>query len=316
MTDTKTELGEKLLTEEELHRLALDIIQKMQAVYDPGRDRIVTPENVFQPAVKTGRQELEDFQLRLFLPGSRIDGLENLDHCLGEMDRGRRIVFLPEHRGNLDVPSFNALLTRENARYARISDRLVYVAGRKLNESSEFIKMFTEKYSRLVIATKREYPPKKTGETDSEREHREAFEKEAGRINRAAFRAMERLKKDGYIFVLFPTGGRVLPGQDNLPVKETTTYLRTFDTAYPISMEGNALPPSERMEDDRPVQQRVVFRVGKPLDCKDYLAQRQQAFQALAGGAQEVDGIDADQFTVNHIMELLASLRETGRYPE
>ena len=80
-------------------------------------------------------------------------------------------------------------------------------------------------------------------------------------------------------------------------------------------MEGNALPPSERMEDDRPVQQRVVFRVGKPLDCKEYLAQRQRAFQALAGGG-DADGIDADQFTVNHIMELLASLRETGRYPE
>src|SRR5689334_14521479 len=148
--------SEHRLSKDDLNLLVLDVVMKLKASYTPGKDRVVTTDNVFQPGVEAGREALEAFQSRLLLSGSRVEGLEHLDECLARMKAGRSILFLPEHRGNLDVPSFNLLLRREHLRYHEVLDKLIYIAGRKLNESSEYIKMFTEKYSRLVIVPKRD----------------------------------------------------------------------------------------------------------------------------------------------------------------
>ena len=81
----------------------------------------------------------------LLLPGSAFEGLEHLDHCLRDLEAGRSVLFLPEHRGNLDAYTFDVLLRREEPKYHPILDRLIFIAGRKLNESSDLVKMFTEK---------------------------------------------------------------------------------------------------------------------------------------------------------------------------
>lgn len=300
-----------LLTPEEIQRISLDVIAEMSRHYVTRGELRVTAENVYQPAVTAGRAILEAFQQRLFLAGSGVDGLDRLERCLSDMERGRRVLFLSEHRGNLDAPSLNALLRSAGDRYVPLLDKLVYVAGRKLSESSDFINMFAEKYSRIVIVPRREYPPLEENETDAERTAREAFEAEARRINWAAFRAMEKLKRQGYVMVLFPTGGRIKPGEHNRPVKETTSYMRSFDTAYLIAMEGNTLPPLDVMEDERPVQAKVLFRVGEPLECKAFLAERKRAFEK-AGPTPEAE--DFDQFVANGIIAMLAKLRETGAY--
>jgi glycerol-3-phosphate O-acyltransferase len=312
MKSSRPDAGAALLSQADMNLLVLDIAQKLTASYQPGRDRVVTPENVYQPGVVAGRSDLETFQGRLLLAGSRVEGLENLDHCLGELAAGRSILFLPEHRGNLDVPSFNHLLRGEHPRYHAILERLIYIAGRKLNESSDFIKMFTEKYSRLVIVPRRDLPKPKPNETAEEQEARLRIEKEAARINRAAFRELLRLKKAGHIFVLFPLGGRWKPDADNIPVKETASYLESFDTAYLISMEGNTLPPLARMEDERPIQDRVVFRVGPPLPTKPFLERQRARFEAERASAAVPPGLDFEQYTVNRIMALLHDLRTTG----
>ena len=316
MTRTRFVLGETAgaaapaeLTRGEIERLSLEIISTLAKDYAPPKERRVTPERVYQPAVPANRDALEAFQMKLFRPGSGIDGLAHLDHCLQEMARARRIVFLSEHRGNLDAPSFNALARAADPRYAAILDKLIYIAGRKLNESSDFINMFAEKYSRLVIVPRREFPPELTDPTEAQRAEREAFEKEARRINWAAFRAMEKLKGAGHIFVLFPTGGRVKPNEHNQPVRETTSYVRTFDTAYLISMDGNTLPPRERMEDERPLQEKVLFRVGPALETQAFLEAQKAAFEAAGE-----PGNDYDQFVADRIMAMLGNLRETGGY--
>jgi len=300
------------LTQADLNLLALDIVQKLQKTYEPGKDRVVTPDNVYQAGIAAGRAELEAFVLRLFLPGSAVVGLEHLDEALAQLHAGRSVLFMAEHRGNLDVPSFHSLLRREHPRYRDILERLVYVAGRKLNESSDFIKMFTEKYSRLVIVPKRDYPKPAPQETEAERAARDRFEKEAGRINRAAFRELLRLKKAGKIFVLFPLGGRLKPDADNVPVRESTSYVRAFDTAFLVSMDGNTLPPLPRMEEERPVQARVVFRVGPPLDCKAFLAAQKARFEEALRVGTLPSGADLDQFAVENLMLMLANLRLSG----
>lgn len=300
-------------SKEDLEQLALETIGKVSQVYQPGKDRQIIPGNVYQPARPEGKEFLTDLiDHKLLLPGSRFEGLENLDHCLGELRAGRHVIFLPEHRGNLDAYTFDVLLRREDARYQDILDRLIFIAGRKLNESSELIKMFTEKYPRLVIVPRRDYPEAREGENAEEIRDREEYINNASRINRSAFRQLIRLKKAGHIFILYPLGGRVKPGADNHPVRETTSYLQRFDTAYLISMEGNLLPPRANMEEERPVQEKVVLRVGKPLQCKDFLA----SMKARHAAEKEKGGIppdqDWEQYAVERIMNMLERLRLAG----
>ena len=302
------------LTQDEINLYTLDAIQKLQAVYTPGRDRSVTPDNVFQPAVLEGRDVLESFVRRLLLEGSRVEGTEHLEHCLAELDAGRTVLFLADHRGNLDAPSFNVLVREANPRFQPLLDKLVYVAGRKLNESSDFIKMFTEKYSRLVIVPKRDFPPELTDPTPEEIAAREAFEADAARINRAAFRQLIRLKREGYIFLLFPLGGRWKANAANEPVPETVSYIQAFDRVYLISMEGNTLPVRERMEDERPIQDTVIFRVGPPLDSKVFLARQRDRYREALGGGHVTSATVQDRYIVEQIMLMLENLRVSGSY--
>ena len=232
----------------------------------------------------------------------------------GGLQAGRSVLFLPEHRGNFDVPSFHALLRREDSRFHDILRRMVYVAGRKLNESSDLVKMFTEKYSRLVIVPKRDYPPQKEHETEEEKQSREEYEKTASRINRAAFREMLRLKKEGKIFVLFPTGGRIKPGFDNEPVREAVSYIEGFDRAYLISMEGNTLPPLARMEDEKPIQEKVVFRVGPGLHTGEFLTTERRRFDEMKAQGKISGDQDKDMFVMRRVMTMLENLRVQGGY--
>ena len=302
------------LTQDEINLLSLDLVQKIQAGYVAGKDRKITPENVYQEAVLEGREVLEGFCSKMFLHGSRVEGLEYLDDCLARMERGESILFLPEHRGNLDTPSFYALVKQQSSKYSAILDRLIYVAGRKLNESSDYIKMFTEKYARLVIVPRRDLPPPLPNETESQEKEREANEQEAAQINRAAFRQLVKLRKAGHVFVLFPLGGRLKEDADNVPVKESMSYMQTFDVCYPISMEGNILPPGARMEDERPIQDKVIFRVGRPIESKAFLTEQREIHNtALASAGGKVEE-DFEQFAVNRLMRMLEQLRLKGDY--
>lgn len=304
-----------VLPDSEVARLSRKLITDLEATYQPGRDRVVTPANVHQPAVLEGQSVMEELADRLLLAGSRVEGEENLDDCLKRLERGESVLLLPEHRGNLDASTFHSLLRRDGRKkYEPILTKLVYIAGRKLNESSELIKMYTEKYSRLVIVPRRDLPPPHPGEGAAEKKGRVDLEQAAAKINRAAFRQLVRLRRAGYLFVLFPLGGREKPDADNVPVRETVSYLRAFDTCYLISMEGNLLKPLPRMEDERPRQDRVVFRVGPAIGCDALLRGQRRQFEAAQASGTLEDGLDFEQFTANRIIELLADLRRTGRF--
>ena len=301
-------------SKEEIDLISLEAIQKLQATYKPGRNREITAQNVFQDAILEGRADFEEFVLKFLLPDSRMEGLENITDCLDKISQGKSVILLPEHRSNFDAPAFHVLLRRKGAEYADFLPRLVYIAGRKLNESSDLVNMFSEKYSRLVIVPRRDLPDSKPGETEEEAEAREAYVQQAARINRAAFREMIRLKKAGKVFVLFPMGGRLKPGADNIPVRETTSYLKTFDVAYLVSMDGNTLHPRPKMEDERPNQDTIVFRVGRALDTKSFLAEQREIFDSAYAAEKPPPDIDFEQFAVERIMRMLDSLRTEGDF--
>jgi len=298
-------MTDERLPREELLRLLAETTRALTRNHTPGLDRHITPDNVYQTGNRANLPIILAFLDRLLLPGSAVLGLENLDHCLTQIDAGRNILFLLEHAGNFDVPAFFALLRRADPRFHPILDRLIYIAGRKLNEESEVVKMYTEIFSRLVIVPRRELPLAPPDESAAARAAHLAKEKEATAINRAAFRKMTLLKRQGHIFCLFPLGGRRKGRAYDVPVKETTSYLKAFDFAYPISMKGNTLPATVGpMEREVPVQDRVVFRVGAPLTCPDYLTASRLLWEASGSP------LDFEQFTVNRVMDLLDELHQ------
>jgi len=295
------------LTRDELRRLVEETTRRLLVHHVAGQDRRITAENVYQPGNRWNLPVILDLMERLLLPGSGLQGGEHLDHCLEQIDAGKRILFLAEHAGNFDVPAFYSIVGRASSRYRRILDRLIYIAGRKLNEESEVVKMYTEIFSRIVIVPRRELLPPDHAESEAEREARLAEERSAAAINRAAFRRMAQLKRRGHIFCLFPLGGRPKGDRYNVPVKETTSYLKAFDLAYPIAMVGNLLPATAGpMEEELPVQDRVIFRVGAPITCADYLVASRMLWEASGSP------LDYEQFTVNRVMDLLDELHQAA----
>ena len=297
----------KTLSREELHHLVEETTKRLLVHHVPGEDRHITQENVYQPGNRWNLPVILELMEQLLLPGSELQGSDHLDHCLEQIDAGKRILFLAEHAGNFDVPAFYYLVGRASPHYRRILDRLIYIAGRKLNEESEVVKMYTEIFSRIVIVPRRELLGPRHEETEANREARLAEERAAAAINRAAFRRMAQLKRKGHIFCLFPLGGRPKGDKDNLPVKETTSYLKAFDLAYPIAMVGNPLPATAGpMDQELPVQDRVIFRVGAPITCADYLVASRMLWEASGSP------LDFEQFTVNRVMDLLDELHQAA----
>jgi hypothetical protein len=68
------------------------------------------------------------------------------------------------------------------------------------------------------------------------------------------------------------------------------------------------------MEDERPIQDRVIFRMGPPVDCEAFIAEQRQAFEEALKAGLLPDQADFEQYTAEHIMTTLANLRLTGRY--
>ena len=269
-----------------------------------GGARRITPENVYQAGRRENLDLVLSLQDKLLVPGSGFEGLEHMDEALARYKEGKRLILLLEHKGNFDVPAFHFLLRLEEARYRLLLDRLVYVAGRKLNEESEVVRRFTEVFSRLVIVPRREIPASRPGETPEEEAARAEATTEAVRINRAAFRKMFNLIEEGAIIGLFPLGGRPKPNIPPVPVKETTTYLKHFDWMLLVGMEGNTLPVGAgRMEEEIPRRDLVVFRIAPPRPCNGYLEEAKAAYAAAAPA-----DLDFEQFTANRIVEEISRL--------
>jgi glycerol-3-phosphate O-acyltransferase len=230
------------------------------------------------------------------LPGSRVEGAKQLTKVLSLIEQKKSILFLMKHVGNFDVPCFYSLLSREGTPYQDILDRIVFIAGRKLNEDSMFVKTYTEIFSRLVIVPNREIPPETPGAPPEQRSLRKAVIKEASLINRAALRMMIQLKKEGRIIVLFPMGGRPKPRLKEKGVKETTSYMKLFDYVNFIEMKGNLMPVGKNMAEESPQRDKIVFVISEPVLTKTYLEESRKLF------GMQTEETDFDQFNVDRVM--------------
>lgn len=233
-------------------------------------------------------------------------GLGNIEYFKAFYDavvkEGKTGVVMMEHYSNLDLPFFLYLLEKSNTDWGKdFANRVVAVAGMKLNEASAGVRAFTEGFTRVVIYPTRSLDSLKAkGWTD---EQIEEEEKRARKINFAAMRAMDGCKKRGQVILVFPSGTRYRPGQPETKrgLREIDSYLRLFDIMLPISINGSCLrinpeSPEDMLSDL--VEKDVVTMTASPIvECKKF---RNEILEKVPA-----DDPDPKQKTVDAVMQIL-----------
>lgn len=254
--------------------------------------RVITPENVYQEANIPNREVINAILDKLVLPGSGIVNPEHLARLEELARQGKSCLILMEHYSNFDIPCLYYLL--EKAGLSRAAESIVSIAGMKLSEESEFVNAFAEAYTRVVI-----YPSRSLQQHhDSER--MEAERARSRHINMAATRQMIRLKHEGRIILVFPSGTRYREGQPDTKrgVKEVDSYLKLFDYAVLIGIAGSTLriDPEGDMSMDLAARDLMLLQVTEPFVCDEV---REEA------RASTPDGDDPKQRAADIVMERL-----------
>lgn len=261
-------------------------------------NRRIGVDNVFQEIHPDGRPVLEEVVAELAGPESRIEGKQHLVELARLAESGASCLILPEHLSNFDVPVLWYLMKHAGEACAAAFERIVFIAGRKLNEESPIVKVFAEMFTRLIVSPKTFYDEIPDGP------EKEELIRQSQLINRAAYRRMKELKKNGYIFLLYPTGTRYRPWEpeSGRGLREVDSYLRSFDYFVTGATLGNLLPPQQgvAMEDEIPVEEDVVMRFSPVQSAAEFRS------AAIAAAPQ---GADPKQYAVDRIMEQIAELK-------
>ncbi len=265
-------------------------------------DCVITTENVFQEANKLNQTIVHSLMDQLVTPSSRIENFEALSKLASLAHEGKACLIFPEHYSNFDLPNLFYLLEKSGQHGLDVADRIVAVAGIKLNEESDFVRAFSEAYSRLVT-----YPPRAIEKLLEDEESNRNELTRAKAINMASLYKMTRLKHKGHIFLVYPTGTRYRPGDETTKqcLKEMDSYLKTFDYVVFLGMAGNTLRINQGslgMSNDIPTQDKIVFVASQVFDCNE--------FRSIIKG--NLNGEDRKRAVANLISEKLHELHDTA----
>ncbi len=195
----------------------------------------LSPDNVVQFAEKSIQPPLAAICRKLLLPGSSIKGWQHLEELSRLSGRGNACLLCLSHVSNLDVPNLYTII--EDQHDLDVFHQIIWIAGRKLSEDTPLTRILIQSCNRIVIT-----PP-----SWFSRAHSAEEEQAARRINRAAQRELLRLRKEGWIFGLFPTGTRRRADDESTShaIPETDTYVKSFDYMVLGRIDGCTLPVSK-----------------------------------------------------------------------
>jgi len=261
-------------------------------------ENVITEHNVYQEANLELRKIVDEMLDENLLPNSLLAGQENFKSFLEQVKKGKRGLILMEHYSNFDLPALSYLLRKQGGKVGEeIAERLVAIAGMKLNEESAIISAWAEAFSRVVI-----YPSRSLAAIQDP-EEREIEELRSKKINMASMRAMDKAKKEGKIILVFPAGTRFRKNKPETKrgVREIDSYLRLSDIMLPVSINGNCL----RISDDNPSNMMmdevcpdtVIFAAGPVIECKQFRKDIQEKLPE--------DLEDKKQPVVDEIMNIL-----------
>jgi glycerol-3-phosphate O-acyltransferase len=263
----------------------------------------VDDTNVYQEINPYSRKMMDDMVSENLLPGSRLEGREHFEDFYRHIKAGKHGLILCEHYSNLDLPCIVYLLEHDNSEFGpAIARDLIAIAGMKLNEEDPRIKSMAEGYTRIVIYPKRSL----TALSDSDREAEEA---RGRKINMAAMRALDTVRKAHKPVIVFPSGTRYRPGKPETKrgLRGIDSYLRLFDCMILLSLNGQCLrfdpDDSGSMVSDRVYADKVIVTASPVIDCKEF---RDAAF------AESADNPDLDQkqYTIDKLMQIIEDQHE------
>ncbi len=262
-------------------------------------ENVIDETNIYQEANK-GILKIVDSMLEgVLLPGSRVEGLENVISFMNQVHEGKHGLIMCEHYSNFDLPGLSYLLRKSGVpEAAELADKIVAIAGMKLNEENPMVSAWAEAYSRIIIYPSRSlaaiHDPVKKAEEEAR----------SRKINMASMRYLDACRRNGQVILVFPSGTRYRPGVPDTKrgVREIDSYLRLTDVFLPISINGSVLRISDddpgNMLHDRVVEDTVIFTAGKPVECKSF---RNNILDNLGDG---YDG-DKKQVVVDDVMRIL-----------
>ena len=270
-------------------------------------ERVITEHNVYQKPNYKIRELIAGLCEEILLPGSGMRGMENVARLLQKLKEGKKALLLMEHYSNFDLPMLIYLLGLDadgSGAGPELADRIVAIAGMKLNEDNPYIAAFAEGYARIVI-----YPSRSLAAIADEEERRKE-EHRSRLINIASMRAFEQARNEGKAILVFPSGTRYRPGKPETKrgVREIDSYIKLSDIIMPISVNGNCLRitgEESDMTDDIVCHDRMIMAAGGIMEAE---ALREEA--KLWGAANEPDVTDHKQITADYVMHILDVMHE------
>ena len=255
---------------------------------------VVTEDNVFQEGNGEILPILDEMVDTLILPGSGVDGMENLEELLSKAESGKSCLLFLEHYSNFDLSLFSLLVRRAGNRGEAIYKALVTIAGMKLNEDNPVVAAFASAYTRLVI-----YPSRSLQDLPTEKKQAELNRCVA--INHAAMKVLEEIKTRGRLTLVFPSGTRYRPWDPSTKkgVREIDSYIRSFDYMCCVALNGEILHVQQTdMMNDIVCRDIIRITASRVQLCAEFRE------KALAAAGFE----DKKQVTVDAIMAELDKL--------
>jgi glycerol-3-phosphate O-acyltransferase len=225
---------------------------------------IVTEANVYQEMDEAILPYLDKMVEDKILPGSGLDGFENLQKLYALAKAGKSCLLLPEHYSNLDLSLFSYLVCKAGDSGEEISRAVIAIAGMKLNEDNPVVSAFASAYTRIVI-----YPSRSMHGLENNR----AEIVRSNAINRAAMKKLQEMKTRGKLVLIFPSGTRYRPWDPSSKqgVREVDSYIKTFDYMCLVAINGEVLKVNQGdMLDDIVCTDVVRISVSPVLSCAEF----------------------------------------------
>jgi glycerol-3-phosphate O-acyltransferase len=251
---------------------------------------VVTGENVYQEGNDKILPILDEMAASLMLPGSGVDGMENFEELLAKAESGKSCLLLVEHYSNFDLSIVSLLVRQAGGRGNDIAKAIIAIAGMKLNEDNPIVAAFASAYTRIVI-----YPNRSLKGLDPEKKQAELSRSFA--INRAAMKAVDSVKTQGRLILLFPAGTRYRSWDPSTKkgVREIDTYLRSFDYMCCVALNGEILQVQQTdMLNDVVTKDVVRVTAGPVHSCAEFRSRAQTAATIEDKKQASVDAIMAE----------------------
>ena len=268
----------------------------------------ITEDNVFQEADGEMLPFLDNIVGTLILPGSGLDGLENLEELYEKAAAGKACLLLPEHYSNMDLSIFSYLVRRAGGNGEAIGHSVTAIAGMKLNEENPVVSAFASAYTRIVI-----YPSRSLQGLNAEKDRDEIIRSNG--INRAAMKALTAIKNKGRLVLIFPSGTRYRPGDPSTKrgVREIDSYIKSFDYMCMVAINGEVLHVMQKdMMEDTVSKDVVRISAGPVLSCAEFRGRVRAEAEAKSPADQRGEPLDKKQAVADAIMAELEKMHIEG----